>query len=196
MPATITAGSRHATRGDVDGVAAELVLIPRLRNSWIDVYLDDQWVDVTDECIGNVSISSGIHGSGPLDRVAEVGTMRFALDGTTDRWKPRAAGKREGWQSGVGVRLRVLSPRYERHVRWTGYATSILPSAQQRGERLVHVEAVDWMDHGSIRVAPPVAQNVTVDAAATLRGRSDTGERATVRDGVRRWKRHAADCVL
>lgn len=129
----------------------------KLGNYWIEAELSSGvWADLSGDIIGAIAFDAGLEGSGPLDRVAKVGTLSFSLDARDGRYNPRRSTVLAGWQWGVALRLRVEAPDGSQKTRWSGALATVDPTSGLYGDRLVHCTAVDWMEHGAILVRPPI----------------------------------------
>lgn len=116
--------------------------------AWTNVAADVRWD-------APVSVSYGIRGGGPSDRVADTGAMRFALDngqgnsaGLLGYYSPGHANARSGFELGIGVRLAITysGSTFYKH---RGTLEEITPLPGKHRQRLTHCTAVDWMDEAA-----------------------------------------------
>jgi len=104
-----------------------------------------------------LTITHGIQGSSPIDRVANTGTATFALrNGTFNSaatlgyYSPQHASVRAGWGLGIGCRVRITDPATATiWTRFIGRIDAIDPIPGLKGERIVNVMAVDWLDEAA-----------------------------------------------
>src|SRR3990167_726312 len=75
------------------------------------------WTDITGDVLSGpgITVSYGIHGVGPADRVADTGTMNFFLNNAQDNsakligyYSPGHNNSRSGFTSGVGARMWLI----------------------------------------------------------------------------------------
>lgn len=129
---------------------------------WTDLSTDVRSTD-------GIQISYGINGNGPMDRLAGPGSLKFVLDnsqsnsnGQIGYYTPDHAGVRSGWFLGVKVRVSIAygslygQPLYgaevygEQYFEFVGWVKRINPTLDVYGDRVVQVEAGDWMDRASL----------------------------------------------
>lgn len=153
-------------------------------------------VRTTDE----VQVSYGIAGIGPTDRLAGGGSMAFVLDnsasnsgGVIGYYTPGHASARIGWALSTKVRLSVAYgelygvPKYgaeiygERWYEFVGWVNTIAPALDVFGDRVVRVQAGDWLDRAStiktkrIRAETNIRSDTVVErvlASATIQPES------------------------
>src|SRR4030065_1368367 len=99
----------------------------------IDLKLDGvNWTDVTADARASVEIAVqyGISGTGPADRVAQTGTLSFALDnsehnsgGLIGYYAPGHANCRNGFEGGCPGRPRIGGPG-RAHFKFGGHAAA------------------------------------------------------------------------
>lgn len=107
-----------------------------------------QWTDVSDDVMANgIRYSRGIAGGTPVDLVARPGSFTFDLDnsdantaGLVGYYSPDHANVRAGWAEQIPVRL-VATYNDIDYPLWRGRVLTILPTAGENLERLVHVNA-------------------------------------------------------
>lgn len=125
------------------------------------------WTDITADVLQDPAphFEWGMQGVGPEDLVADVGVARFALrnsamnsGGLEGYYSPGHDNCRDGWDDGVGIRLRVgRGPLYgtvkygealygQQYYKGRGKVSSITPAMGRYRERTVEVGCVDWMD--------------------------------------------------
>ncbi len=131
----------------------------------VELYDGAQWVDLTDDVVSDtVKATWGISGSGPMDRVADPGTMTFDLDnsdtsegemsGAGPGWHPRGfytpghPAAMAGFALGAEVRLVLMHPLLGERVRWWGTIETAVPKAGVRNPRTA-VSCVDWMEEAA-----------------------------------------------
>jgi hypothetical protein len=123
----------------------------------IEVTLGGVVTDVTAD-VNNASpiqIDYGISGNGPLDRIAQTGTMSFSLNnaannsgGVVGYYSPGHANARSGWDLGSLCKLK-LTYGGTTYFKFVGNLVSIEPDAGSYGRRSVACIAVDWMDEAA-----------------------------------------------
>ena len=113
------------------------------------------FVDVTPDVVGAIDVRYGIGGSGPLDRVASTGTMRFSLNNSEANsasllgyYSPGHASMRAGFGIGIKCRLTLTFASVD-YVRFVGTIDSIRPMPGIGLERRTHVVVVDWLDYAA-----------------------------------------------
>lgn len=122
--------------------------------SWaLQMFLSGVWTDVTADVLASVPIrfSYGIRGAGPEDRVADTGTLSFALNNSSHNsahlvgyYSPHNANCRTGFTWGVETRVKFVSAGIT-YYKWRGKIHEIAPMPDQHGERKTLVTCVDWM---------------------------------------------------
>jgi hypothetical protein len=110
-----------------------------------------------------VRLQYGIGGTGPADRVADTGTLTFALDnseansaGLLGYYAPGHANARSGFEVGIPVRLHIAYSGTA-YFKFVGTLVDITPEAGQKRGRRTFCTAVDWMDEAAnqrIRLLP------------------------------------------
>ena len=115
---------------------------------WTDVWPDVR-MDVP------VNVSYGISGVGPMDHIAETGTMAFALDNsqansakTLGYYAPGSASARSGFDIGIRTRL-IISYSGSSFYKFFGTLQEATPEAGQWDSRRTHCIATDWMDEAA-----------------------------------------------
>jgi hypothetical protein len=103
-----------------------------------------------------IEVSYGIQSSGPLDRVAETGTIVFALDnsssnstGNAGAYSPGHTNAIAGWDIGVDIILKITYSGTD-YYKFAGTLVSIEPDAGQYQRRAVICTGVDWMDEAAL----------------------------------------------
>jgi len=103
-----------------------------------------------------VELSYGMSGVGPLNRVAETGTLSFTLNnsatnihGEQGAYSPGHANALAGWDIGNMIELRITYSGTSFY-KFVGNLSSIIPSAGQYQSQVVECEAVDWIDEAAI----------------------------------------------
>ena len=132
----------------------------------IDLKLDGvNWTDVTADARASVDIAVqyGISGTGPADRVAQTGTLSFALDnsehnsgGLIGYYAPGHANCRNGFEVGCPVRLRIVDLGVT-YYKFVGTLETIEPESGQYLSLLTTCQAVDWLDEAAkqkVRLLP------------------------------------------
>ncbi len=106
------------------------------------------WTDVSDEVKREPKPTwrRGIMGNGPQDRVARIGTLRFALKNLAGKYSPGHASAQSGF--GVGNKVR-LSFTFEGETYYKFYGIipkgGIKPMPGTLGKRYTNIEVHDWM---------------------------------------------------
>lgn len=138
------------------------------------------WTDVSEDWLqrDGVHVSCGIRGSGPLDRVASTGTMKFSLDNSANNsagligyYSPGHHNCRTGFQAGIPVRLHLIyDGRTYRKFYGRISPDGIDVSPGLLGERKTTIEVVDYMDIlGSHEInLLELTENVRIDQAVPL----------------------------
>ena len=105
-----------------------------------------------DVILSSPKASYGIKGSGPMDRIAGTGTLKFTMDnsvlnsgGVLGYYTPGHANARTGWEIGKTIRLKASFGGTD-YYKFRGTLISCSPSAGTHGRRIVDCTAVDWMD--------------------------------------------------
>jgi len=116
------------------------------------------WTDITaDTRIGvqAIEIEYGIGGSGPLDRIANTGTMSWAMDNSTGNsggvqgyYSPGHANVRAGWDLGIVARIKITYSGTT-YYKFRGTLIDVQPDAGQYQRQSVLCSAVDWIDEAA-----------------------------------------------
>ena len=115
------------------------------------------WTSVIDDvrAAPAPSLSYGIMGNGPLDRVASTGTLTFALDNSAGNsgsklgyYSPGHANARSGFELGIRARV-VIVYSGTTYYKFIGTLIEIDPQAGQYGDRATLCTVVDWMDEAA-----------------------------------------------
>jgi hypothetical protein len=121
----------------------------------------------------DIQLFYGINGSGPTDRVAGTGTLRFALEnspansaGLTGYYSPNHANKRTGFGLGIPVRLSVVSGGVT-YYKFLGTLDVIEPAPGKVG-KVALCTAVDWMSEAGRYQIQGVQTLLGTDADAVL----------------------------
>jgi hypothetical protein len=113
------------------------------------------WTDLTPDVrleASGLGTGYGIRGAGPLDRVAETGTLRFHVDNsernsakTLGYYSPEKASRRPGWGFHIGVRYSVTwdGTTYTRHL---GQLSDMRVASDPYGPRDVACVSSDWFE--------------------------------------------------
>jgi hypothetical protein len=101
-------------------------------------------------------LSYGVGGAGPLDRVAETGTLIFTLDNSATNsheaqgaYSPGHTNALAGWDIGNLIELRITYGGTT-YYKFTGTLSKISPAAGQYQSQAVECVAVDWIDEAAI----------------------------------------------
>ena len=104
----------------------------------------------------DVELSYGVGGTGPLDRVAQTGTLNFLLDnsstnthGAQGAYSPGHTNSLAGWDIGNMIELRITYSGTT-YYKFTGTLISVQPAAGQYQSQTVSCQAVDWIDEAAI----------------------------------------------
>jgi len=104
----------------------------------------------------NVELSYGVSGTGPLDRVAQTGTLTFSLDNSATNshesqgaYSPGHTNALAGWDIGNLIELRITYDGTT-YYKFTGTLSEIAPAAGQYQSQSVECVAVDWIDEAAI----------------------------------------------
>ena len=104
----------------------------------------------------NVELEYGVTGTGPLDRIADTGTLTWVLDNSSSNshgqqgaYSPGHTNALAGWDIGNYIELRITysGTTYFKH---SGTLVAVEPSAGQYRDQLVVCRSVDWMDEAAI----------------------------------------------
>ena len=102
-----------------------------------------------------IEVQYGIGGSGPLDRIAETGTMSWAMDnssgnsgGVQGYYSPGHTNARANWDLGIAMRLKVSDGGTD-YYKFRGTLIDVPPDAGQYQRQAVICSAVDWMDEAA-----------------------------------------------
>ena len=134
----------------------------------LELLLGATWTDVTADVRYDPPPTGryGMMGTGPADRVADTGTLTFALDngpgnsaGLVGYYSPGHANARSGFDLGVGVRA-SFDYFGAVYYKFRGTLDEILPVPGQRGGRLTLCAVVDWMDEATKPTLPTMALGV------------------------------------
>ena len=134
------------------------------------------WTDVRPDVLTSpgISISYGINGNGPEDRVADTGTMNFSLNnsvansgGVVGYYSPIHANARSGFTIGIGTRLTIIysgSTMYKS----VGRIDDIVVVPGKFGPRSTSVTVVDWIDEAAKHKLKQIALQINVLANAAI----------------------------
>jgi hypothetical protein len=104
------------------------------------------WTDVTQYVVGAVEGEEGIHGCGPLDRIADPGKIKLTLRNTNNYFTPGHGSCLSGFQTGIKLKweLTIESVTY---CRFYGviYQGGIRPK-QELGISYTEIEAMDYIE--------------------------------------------------
>lgn len=113
--------------------------------------------------VQSLHCSYGIKGSGPLDRVAQTGTLTFALNnsasnsgGVQGYYTPGHANARTGWDLGVLVYV-GFTYGGTTYIKFHGTVNGIVPDAGQYQRQAVTVTCTDWIDEAAVSKLKEVA---------------------------------------
>jgi len=102
-----------------------------------------------------IEVNYGISGNGPLDRIAQTGTMTFSLNnaannsgGVVGYYSPGHTNVRTGWDLGLLCKLKLTYDSVT-YYKFAGNLVSIVPDAGSYGRRSVMCTVVDWMDEAA-----------------------------------------------
>jgi hypothetical protein len=70
--------------------------------------LDGVWTDITSYVIEDITGSWGIQGNGPLDFLADTGTIRITLNNMDQRFTPGHPSALAGWKKGIPIKLEIV----------------------------------------------------------------------------------------
>ena len=119
----------------------------------IQFHIAGTWITVSRDVVKSetVSYKQGFGGIGAKDLVAIIGTLSFTLDnseansaGLLGYYAPGHANCRTGFERDMRVRVR-FTYNSNAFYAWHGRMRQIEPIAGRFGERLTHVQAVDYM---------------------------------------------------
>ncbi len=111
-------------------------------------YINGAWVDKSSDVLGNVEAEWGISGNGPIDMVADTGTLSFDMNNMTGQYSPDGPSALTGWKKGIPVK-HVFTYDGEDYVRFRGYIDDFdIDPGDFRGRR-VHITCVDWMEYAA-----------------------------------------------
>ena len=134
------------------------------------------WVDVSSDVVSVVKATWGIHGSTPLDRIADPGTMGFDLDNSSNNaggirgyYSIGNQAARSGFAIGVEARLVLVHPFYGEKAVWVGTVESALP-VPGASNPITTVSCADWMEEAArAKLAGlPVQTDIQSDALFSL----------------------------
>lgn len=127
------------------------------------------WTDVSSDVRieRGVQVSYGIRGNGPRDRVASVGTMKFAMDNTAEHNSGHLDGYysllnsncRSGFAIGLNVRL-AITYSGTTYYKFRGRLLSANPIAGKYRDRYTEVVVTDWMDEAARWLLKGIATQV------------------------------------
>jgi len=119
-------------------------------NIVIEAYIGSPlaWVDITADWAGDLTSEWGIHGATEIDRIADTGELRFALNNATGKYSPHHTSAVAGWGKGTLVTLYVTYDGLS-YSRFYGAVESIDIDTGAYGRRFVSVTVVDWMDYAA-----------------------------------------------
>lgn len=108
----------------------------------------DSFTDVSSEVLArpNPTWRRGIMNNGPLDRVAQIGTLSFALKNQTGKYSPGHASAQSGFGVGNPVRLSFIFEG-ETYYKFRGIIPpgGVKPIPGTKGVRYTTIEVHDWM---------------------------------------------------
>lgn len=115
------------------------------------------WADISADVLQDPPIHCeyGITGSGPMDRVADTGTLTFALKnnagnsgGLLGYYSLEHANKRSGWDLGIRVRFSYTIGATT-YYKFIGRLSEVAPAAGRFQRLAVICTALDWMDEAA-----------------------------------------------
>lgn len=113
----------------------------------MEAYLNGSWVDITDDVLGVVRGEWGISGTGPIDFVADTGSLEFDLQNynPVGKYSPGHPNCTSGWKKGVAVRHTITYGSKTK--RFRAYVSDF-QNAGGKDERK-RITALDWMEYAS-----------------------------------------------
>jgi hypothetical protein len=133
-------------------VTATVVLEAELAGSgagWTDLSADTRIASQA------LSLTYGISGNSPIDRVAQSGTLVWSMNnaasnsgGVLGYYSPGHTNARSGWDLGIIVRLKITYGGTT-YYKFRGTLVDVQPQAGQYRNRSVDCSAVDWMDEAA-----------------------------------------------
>src|SRR5690349_16256269 len=111
-------------------------------------YLNLAWYNLTPYVQPSLTAEWGISGNGPLDRVADVGELKFDLNNASGIFSPENAAALSGWKLGVPVKL-TFTFESEEYIRFYGFVSDIQIDPGAYGSRRAHVTVLDWLDYAT-----------------------------------------------
>lgn len=133
----------------------------------LELYFGSSWTDVYRDVVGNVRVSYGIKGGGPLDRIASIGTMKFMLYSTSGEYIPGHSGASayftEGMLAKISFTYTPVSVQIE-HVKFYGRIQSINPIPADGLGYYTEVTVVDYMNELAVHEMnlPTFVENKTL----------------------------------
>jgi hypothetical protein len=111
----------------------------------------------------SMNCSYGIKGAGPLNRVAQTGTLVFSLNnsvtnsgGVQGYYTPGHANARANWDIGVIIYVGMVYDGTT-YVKFYGSVNSIRPDAGEFRRQTVTVTCTDWMDEAAVSKLKEIA---------------------------------------
>lgn len=163
------AGTTTVDADTMPDVAAP-VIIGRLLNGWLDEFYVTKgsavhsaafsvptlpytpWRNLISDTQSPISLTRGIPGTLPSDKVADVGMLNFILNNsnknsflTLGKYSPDHASVLSNFGLGSRVRLKITYSGTV-YYKYYGSISDILPIAGTKSERKTTVQAVDYMD--------------------------------------------------
>lgn len=124
----------------------------------VEYYGASAWRAVTADVRSEagITITRGMPGSMPDDRIAVTGTCEFSLrndarnsGSTLGYYSPDHASVRTGWALGVPLRVKLTDPAGPTYTVFYGRVDAVDPVPGKKGPRTVRVVAVDWLDEAA-----------------------------------------------
>ena len=124
------------------------------------------WTDITLEALSDIGVSYGIEGSGPNDRLASTGVMRFTLNNYGGHYTPGGANVLAGWKKGIGVKLVIVFDGNS-FTKFRGIIDTIELRSNVLGYNVAEVTVVDWMNYAALHpiVNPALQVEYRIDHA-------------------------------
>lgn len=134
-----------------------------------EIYVNDDWLDISQFVINDTDSDWGIFGNTPTDKMASVGALKINLNNTNGEFTPNGTNLISGWDKGIPLRL-VLTMDAKPFVKFKGRIGKINIPYTFEGIEVVPIVVYDWFD---IAIRYPfnlagIETNKTIDEAVQI----------------------------
>lgn len=134
-----------------------------------EIYVNDDWLDISQYVVEDMDTDWGILGNTPSDKMASVGGLKLKLNNTNGEFTQNGTNVISGWDKGIQLRI-VFTFEGKSFVKFKGRIGRINLPYTYEGLEVVPIVVYDWFDI-SIRYPFKLAgieTNKTIDEAVQI----------------------------